>query len=55
MKIADNGKGFEMIAGNTGNGLFNMKQRTEKWKGIFLLNSTVGNGTAVVIEMPVLR
>ncbi|MGC4101470.1 tetratricopeptide repeat-containing sensor histidine kinase [Ferruginibacter sp.] len=49
--IADNGKGFENTAAKRGNGLDNMKMRTEELKGSFEMTSS-GNGTSINITIP---
>jgi signal transduction histidine kinase/ligand-binding sensor domain-containing protein len=59
-KIADNGRGFHVppfdehttFEGFGGNGLLNLKKRTEKLRGRFQITSEIGQGTEVVIEIP---
>lgn len=53
LQLADDGKGFspEKISGN-GIGLNNMKKRTELIGGTFYLDSGVGTGTKIYIEIP---
>jgi signal transduction histidine kinase len=54
VQVADNGKGFE--AENNlvyGDGLGNMKKRTEELKGIFEINSHLGKGTTVSALLPI--
>jgi two-component system, NarL family, sensor histidine kinase UhpB len=55
MTIADNGKGFSSTGNKQGNGLHNMKQRAEKWKGSLQVNSSNGNGTSIVVNMPMAK
>ncbi len=55
MTVTDDGKGFDMTGNNLGNGLHNMKQRAEKWQGSLLIQSAVGRGTKVALEMPLVK
>lgn len=50
--VNDNGKGFDTTTKTCGNGLQNMKHRTEKWNGIFSIKSSPGKGTAINIAIP---
>jgi signal transduction histidine kinase len=50
--IADNGRGFDASQRGTGNGLKNMQQRLNIVKGTVKLESTVGSGTVVKLEIP---
>ncbi len=52
MQVQDNGKGFDMQHPTHRNGLKNMQQRLEKWKGTFTLQSAPGNGTILKIKLP---
>jgi signal transduction histidine kinase len=52
LEISDNGKGFEIDNNQNGNGLHNMRQRTEAIGGTFLLNSANGNGTFILCKVP---
>jgi PAS domain S-box-containing protein len=52
MRIFDNGVGFNPSSVKRGIGLGNIKKRAESLKGKFLLNSTVGNGCEIMIEIP---
>jgi signal transduction histidine kinase len=53
--IRDNGKGFDSTKVHTetsgGNGLYNMKQRADKWKGGLTIESLPGKGTVVRVSM----
>ena len=53
--IRDNGKGFDVIKthpeASGGNGLYNMKQRADKWKGNLTIESLSGQGTVVKVSM----
>jgi signal transduction histidine kinase/ligand-binding sensor domain-containing protein len=53
MKISDDGKGFEPELVEFGNGLKNMRQRTEAWKGVFTVTSRPGQGTVLQFVIPV--
>lgn len=52
IEIRDNGKGFLKSDGNNGIGVKNMISRTKKLKGIFTINSVVGEGTVIQILIP---
>jgi signal transduction histidine kinase len=52
LKIADNGKGFAGGAVTDGNGLGNIKLRTEELKGTLAIASSAGNGTGISITIP---
>jgi two-component sensor histidine kinase len=51
--IKDDGVGFEVSSVNFGNGLKNMKQRTESWGGTFTMESLLTQGTQLSIKMKV--
>lgn len=51
--IEDNGRGFETDNIPGGNGLFNMKDRTENIGGRYALSSSAGMGTTINIELPI--
>ena len=53
--IRDNGKGFLAGEVNRGNGLGNMKNRTEHLAGKFSLQSEPGKGTKVELSLPLTR
>jgi len=53
--IGDNGKGFRVGENNHGNGLGNMKNRTEHLGGKFCLQSEPGKGTIVELSLPLTR
>lgn len=50
--VSDNGKGFEVDAQSKGNGILNMNQRAEKWGGVLRLESGPGQGTRLMLNMP---
>lgn len=52
IEITDNGVGFEMDDVSLGNGIYNMKKRIKEIQGTFSLNSTLNQGTAIIIELP---
>lgn len=53
MIIRDDGKGFEPEKVSFGNGMKNMRQRTEAWKGEFRVESSPGQGTGLRFKIPV--
>jgi ligand-binding sensor domain-containing protein len=52
MEIKDNGKGFDVINGRTGNGLKSMKERAKVIGAAFAINSQPGEGTSVQANIP---
>ena len=52
MTIHDNGKGFDTKAVRKGIGLGNIQKRTELFSGSLLLQSSVGNGCTLTVEIP---
>lgn len=53
LEIWDNGKGFEPLTTNKGNGLKNMEARAKALKGSFTLLTTPGNGTQLRFYIPI--
>lgn len=54
LKLDDNGKGFNVNdIKRDGIGLGNMKRRVQFLGGVFQLNSTPGEGTSAIIQIPV--
>ena len=53
MTIEDDGKGFDPTKVTHRNGLKNMRQRTDKWKGQLQVQSAPGKGTRTSINFPV--
>ncbi len=51
MTIADNGKGFDLQAVQDGNGLVNMRRRAEEIGGSFRIDSAIGKGTVIELEI----
>ncbi|MFI5132879.1 MAG: two-component regulator propeller domain-containing protein [Chitinophagales bacterium] len=52
LEITDNGKGFSTDDHRVGNGLFNMKKRTEILKGDFRVTSAKNKGTTIRCSVP---
>lgn len=52
MSIKDNGKGFEKLNHREGNGLQNMEERALQLKGKININSTLQQGTRVMLQCP---
>lgn len=52
MKIEDNGKGFNMESSRGGIGLANMNKRVQLFSGNFSVDSKVGNGCEILVEIP---
>ncbi|MEO8404628.1 MAG: two-component regulator propeller domain-containing protein [Chitinophagaceae bacterium] len=53
MSINDDGKGFDTTLLTHRNGIRNMQQRIEKWKGVIRIESTQGKGTQLRVYLPV--
>jgi two-component system, NarL family, sensor histidine kinase UhpB len=52
LTITDNGKGFDVANDKSGNGLRNMKERASAIKGLVEINSSLNNGTTVLVAIP---
>ena len=52
MRIADNGIGFNINEVSQGIGISNMKRRAELSAGEFCLNTSPGNGTEIIVTIP---
>jgi signal transduction histidine kinase len=52
MKIKDNGKGFDPSIITHRNGIKNIRQRVEKWKGAVMVESSPGTGTTTRVSFP---
>ena len=50
--VEDNGKGFDVQSSKSGIGLINIEQRLEKIDGEFVIDSSAGNGTTVILNIP---
>jgi signal transduction histidine kinase len=53
IKVSDNGKGFNYGQASLGNGLHNLRLRTEQLDGKFSIDSLPGKGTTLNFEIPV--
>jgi signal transduction histidine kinase len=53
ISIGDNGKGFNPTESSGGNGLVNMKRRTQYLGGTFSIHSLPGSGTKIQISIPI--
>lgn len=53
VNITDDGKGFDTLLSSTGLGIKNMKHRTQLLGGIMEHSSSSGNGSSVIIKLPV--
>lgn len=53
LKIADNGKGFDVANTHNGNGLYNMQKRAALLKGTLTVASTIGQGTTLQLSFKV--
>jgi signal transduction histidine kinase len=53
MRIRDDGNGFAPLNPTRGQGLRNMRERIEKMGGTLAVSSTAGEGTEVVVTVPV--
>ncbi len=51
IEIRDDGKGFEEVNSNKGNGLYNIKKRAEKIKANVEINSIINSGTKIKVEV----
>ena len=52
MRIIDDGIGFDASAAKGGIGLANMNRRAQLFSGTFIINSAVGKGCEVLVEIP---
>lgn len=53
MEISDDGKGFELPSGGGGMGLRNMRERTKRLGGEFVVRSSPGQGTTILVRVPI--
>lgn len=53
LEIADNGKGFNEVSSRSGNGLYNMRKRSESLGGSFELSSEKSKGTVLRFAIPI--
>lgn len=52
LTIKDNGCGFNLLAPVTGNGIRNMKERSDRLKANFFIESNPGHGTSIILLIP---
>ena len=52
-RIKNNGKGFDSKKETQGNGLKNMRQRSDEMVDVLMIESMPGNGTTIRLEMAV--
>lgn len=52
MRIFDNGNGFNIKTVKKGSGLSNIRKRAESLSGKFILNSSIGKGCEIIIDIP---
>ncbi|MEW4923508.1 sensor histidine kinase [Algibacter sp. 2305UL17-15] len=50
--VEDNGCGFDMNSSKSGIGLSNIEKRIEKINGEFVIDTSKGNGTTVILNIP---
>jgi len=50
--VEDNGKGFDLNASRNGIGLINIERRMEKILGELVIDTSVGHGTTVILNIP---
>ncbi|WP_298899484.1 tetratricopeptide repeat protein [uncultured Psychroserpens sp.] len=50
--VEDNGKGFNLKTSKAGIGLTNIEQRIEKIEGELVIDTSLGNGTTVILNIP---
>lgn len=57
LKIEDNGQGMsrQEIRGTNNLGLIGIRERTDAIGGNFVINSQIGSGTAVIIQLPYIK
>ncbi len=53
LAITDNGKGFDVTNGSSGNGLRNMKERAKNINGLLDIKSSAQSGTEVSLVLPI--
>lgn len=50
--VEDNGKGFNLNETAFGYGLTNIEKRLERIEGTFNIDSSIGNGTTIILTIP---
>lgn len=53
MLIKDDGKGFDLSSADNGNGMHNMRKRAAALKGKITIESEMGKGSTVLLQMPI--
>jgi signal transduction histidine kinase len=53
--VKDNGRGFDINCENDGNGLGNMRKRTDHMNGRLSIQSKPGAGTTVTVSLPLMQ
>jgi two-component system sensor histidine kinase UhpB len=53
VELTDDGTGFDLTRKRSGIGLSNMMNRIESFNGQMILESSVGNGCSIRIDIPV--
>jgi signal transduction histidine kinase/ligand-binding sensor domain-containing protein len=53
LTIEDNGNGFNLNNGNSGNGLANFRRRADELKGIFSIHSAINEGTKIQLSFKI--
>ncbi|MDT0557764.1 tetratricopeptide repeat protein [Ichthyenterobacterium sp. W332] len=51
--VEDNGKGFDIKASKSGIGLINIEKRIQKINGEFIIDTSKGKGTTVILNIPI--
>ncbi|MGZ5135936.1 MAG: sensor histidine kinase, partial [Flavitalea sp.] len=52
MNIADDGEGFDQATVRKGNGIHNIRARAKEMPALLQYNSIVGNGTSLLLDVP---
>ncbi|MFD2726557.1 tetratricopeptide repeat-containing sensor histidine kinase [Hyunsoonleella rubra] len=50
--VEDNGKGFNLNTQKSGIGLVNIEKRVEKMQGDVVIDTSIGNGTTIILNIP---
>ena len=53
LKVADDGKGFDVTKISSGNGMKNFKSRSEKIHAQIEIHSSIGKGTEITLRVPI--
>lgn len=53
LSVKDNGVGFDAAKADSGNGLGNMQKRAEAMRGTLKFETVAGNGTNVILKIPI--